>query len=87
MLNFTSTNILNKLMKTSYVSTGSKNTSIIQSRPIPYDSVSFSASAKMPPKDKLCKPDMKKCQDISICAEPAKYYLSKVLDEYLAPLY
>ena len=86
MLNFSSTNILNKLLKPNIVSQGYESASIIQSKPIPYDSVSFSASAKMPPKDKLCKPDIKKCQDISICAEPAKYYLTKVLDEYLAPI-
>lgn len=86
MLNFSSTNILNKLLKPSYISTVNKSTSIIQSKPIPYDSVSFSAISKMPPKDKHCKPDIKKCQDISLCAEPAQYYLSKVLDEYLSPL-
>ena len=86
MLKFSSTNILNKLLSQSNIPTVSKSCSIIQSKPIPYDSVSFSASAKMPPKDKLCKPDIKKCQDISLCAEPAQYYLSKVLDEYLSPL-
>lgn len=51
-----------------------------------FDTVSFTSSAMMPPKTKKCAPDIADCEFYSMCAEPARFYLENVLDEYLGPL-
>ena len=54
--------------------------------PLSKDTVSFSASAKVESEAFSFVANKPKCQELYDCAEPAIYYLNKVLDKYIGPL-
>ncbi len=49
------------------------------------DVVSFSGAGKLSPLDMVYAPTEKACRQISLNAEPSRFYLNQILDTYLAP--
>ena len=54
--------------------------------PLKKDTVSFSARSELVARDMSTAPSISDCQKTEINAEPAAYYLEKVLEHYLKPL-